>query len=80
MPEHTTPPSAAAQIWPHLPHDDERVAKPSKHTAADAMWPALSRETKANEEREARAEAERKARLKRTAENLQEVLDSFRGR
>jgi hypothetical protein len=43
------PTTAAGQIWPHLPHDDERLAKPSKSTVADAMWPSLSREAKARE-------------------------------
>jgi len=42
-------PTAAGQIWPHLPHDDERVAKQSKRSVADAMWPQLSREVKARE-------------------------------
>jgi hypothetical protein len=41
--------NAASQIWPHLPHDDERVAKPSKRSVADALWPALSREQKARD-------------------------------
>jgi len=42
-------PTAASQIWPHLAHDDERVAKPSKCSVADALWPAWSREQKAQE-------------------------------
>jgi hypothetical protein len=42
-------PTAASQIWPHLPHDDERVAKQSKRTVADSLWPGLSREAKQRE-------------------------------
>jgi hypothetical protein len=75
MPERTT---AAGQIWPHLPHDDERVAKQSKRTVADAMWPSLSRAAREQQTWEARAQAEQKERSRRTAENLQSVLDSLR--
>jgi hypothetical protein len=42
-------PNAAGQIWPHLAHDDERVAKQSKGSVADVMWPQLSREQKQRE-------------------------------
>jgi len=45
---------------------------------ASAMYPALSREAKAREAQQVRAQAEQKARSKRTADNLQEVLDSLR--
>jgi Skp family chaperone for outer membrane proteins len=44
---------------------------------ASVMWPALSREAKAQEARQARVQAEQKARNKRTAENLQQVIDSL---
>jgi hypothetical protein len=70
--------SVAGQIWPHLPHDDARVAKPSNRTVADAMWPSLSQERKVEEARRVRAQAEQKARSRRTADNLQTVLESLR--
>jgi hypothetical protein len=44
---------------------------------ASALWPHLSRAAKAQEAAQARAQAEQKARIKRTAGNLQEVLDSL---
>jgi hypothetical protein len=47
-----------------------------KPDLASAMYPALSRETKAREAWQVRAEAERKARLKRTADNLQATIDA----
>jgi hypothetical protein len=50
-------PTAAGQIWPHLAHDDERVAKPSKRTVADALWPQLSQAAKAKEADQARWDA-----------------------
>ena len=71
------PTSAAGQIWPHLPHDHARVAKPSKRSVADSMWPGLSAEAKAREAAQARAQAEQKARLQRTISNLDEVLNSL---
>jgi hypothetical protein len=40
------PKSAAGQIWPHLPHDDEPVVKQSRRTLAESLWPSLSREAK----------------------------------
>jgi hypothetical protein len=40
-------PTAAGQIWPHLPHDDERVAKQSKRSLAETMYPAQSKEARA---------------------------------
>jgi hypothetical protein len=70
--------NAAGQIWPHLLHDDGRVAKPSTRTAADALWPSLSREAKAEAARQARWQEERKARNRRLADHLQETLDAVR--
>ena len=70
--------NAAGQIWPHLLHDDGRVAKPSTRTAADALWPSLSREAKAEAARQARWQEERKARNKRMVENLDEIIDAVR--
>jgi hypothetical protein len=72
------PTSAAGQIWPHLPHDDERLAKQSKRSVADSMWPSLSREAKAREAAQAWAQAELKARNKRLADNLQVTIDAVR--
>jgi hypothetical protein len=45
---------------------------------ADAMWPSWSRAAKEREAQEAKARAEMKERSRRTAENLQSVLDSLR--
>ena len=45
---------------------------------ASAMYPSLSREARQQAAEKQRAQAELKARLKRTASNLQEVLDSLR--
>jgi hypothetical protein len=45
---------------------------------ASAMYPHLSRAARAEAARQAQADAELKARLRRTANNLQEVLDSLR--
>jgi hypothetical protein len=42
------------------------------------MYPALSREARQQATEKQRAQAEQKARSKRTAENLQEVIDSLR--
>jgi hypothetical protein len=44
-----TQPSAAGQIWPHLPHDDEQVTKQSKSSLAESLWPGLSASAKAKE-------------------------------
>jgi hypothetical protein len=68
MAERTT---AAGQIWPHLPHDDERVAKQSKRSVADVMWPALSREAKAQE-------AWRKQERQRLLRNLDAAIEAVR--
>ena len=54
----------------------QRDQKPSD--LASAMWPHLSQAARAEEARQSQADAERKARLKRTADNLQSVLDSLR--
>jgi hypothetical protein len=51
-----------------------------KPDLASAMYPALSREARQQAAEKQQAQAEQKARLKRTAENLQEVLDSFKER
>jgi hypothetical protein len=67
------PKSAAGQIWPHLPHDDERVANQSKRSLADSLWPQLSREQKAKEAWETRWREEQKARSKRMAQHLREI-------
>ena len=45
---------------------------------ASALWPHLSQATRAEQARQAQAQAEQKARLKRTADNLQSVIDSLR--
>jgi hypothetical protein len=66
-------PTAASQIWPHLPHDDERVAKQSKGSLGDALWPQLSKEAKQKEFWEARARAEQKAQSKRMVEHLRQI-------
>ena len=50
----------------------------TKPDLASALYPHLSQAAKAQQAVQARADAERKARLKRTADNLQEVLDSLR--
>jgi hypothetical protein len=70
--------NAAGQIWPHLPHDDERVAKQSKRTLADSMWPSLSREAKQQEYWREWARAEQKARSKRMVEHLREINERLR--
>jgi hypothetical protein len=50
-----------------------------KHSdLASVMYPALSREAKAEEQRQARMQSEQRARSKRTVENLQSVLDALR--
>jgi hypothetical protein len=80
-------PTAAGQIWPNLPHDDERVAKQSRRTVADAMWPSLSKEAKAKEASQTWAQAwarkEQRASNARTAEHLRQInerLAQERGR
>jgi hypothetical protein len=45
---------------------------------ASALYPHLSRTAREQAAAEQRAQAEQKARLKRTGDNLQEVLDSLR--
>jgi hypothetical protein len=42
-------PTAASQIWPHLPHDDGREVKQGRTSLADSLWPSLSREAKARD-------------------------------
>jgi hypothetical protein len=71
-------PSAAQSLYPHLAHDGGQVAKQSKRTLADSMWPHLSQTAKAEAARQARWQAEQKARSARTAENLQTILDQLR--
>jgi hypothetical protein len=67
-------PSAAQALYGHLksgtPQAIEQRREPS---IGDAMWPTLSRAAA-----QARQDTELKSRLKRTAKNLQEVLDSVR--
>jgi hypothetical protein len=53
----------------------ERDQKPD---IASAMWPHLSRAAKAEGQRQIQWQAELKERSKRTADNLQEVLDAVR--
>ena len=53
----------------------ERDQKPD---IASAMWPHLSRAAKAEGQRQIQWQAELKERSKRTADHLQEVLDSLR--
>jgi hypothetical protein len=69
--------NAAGQIWPHLPHDEEPVAKQSKPTLADSMWPSLSASAKREEASQAWerewARAEQKARTKRMVEHLRQI-------
>jgi hypothetical protein len=65
--------NAASQIWPHLPHDEERVAKQSKPTLADSLWPSLSASAKREEAWQARWQAEEKARVKRMVEHLRQI-------
>ena len=50
----------------------------TKPDLASALYPHLSQAAKVEQARQAQAQAEQKARLKRTADNLQEVLDSLR--
>jgi len=44
---------------------------------ASAMYPALSREARQRQASEAKAQAEQRGRLKRTAANIQEVIDAL---
>ena len=53
----------------------QREQKPD---LASAMWPHFSREAKAKEAQQAKAQAEQKARLRRTIENLDEIIDAVR--
>jgi hypothetical protein len=50
----------------------------AKPDLASAMYPALSQKRKVEEARRVQAEAEQKARSRRTADNLQAVLESLR--
>jgi len=50
----------------------------TKPDLASAMYPSLSRDAKAKEAAQAQQDAEMKERSRRTAENLQAVLDSLR--
>ena len=72
-----TQPSAAGQIWPHLPHDDEQVTKQSKSSLAESLWPGLSASAKREEAAEAWADAwvrkEQKASNARTVELLRQM-------
>jgi hypothetical protein len=45
---------------------------------ASAMYPSLSRRAREREAEQAKASEEQRARLKRTADNLQEALNSLR--
>jgi hypothetical protein len=50
-----------------------------KHSdLASAMWPHLSRETKAKEAQQAKAQEELKARNKRLTDHLQATIDAVR--
>ena len=72
-------PSAAAALYPHLPQGAaESVRRRSELSVADAMWPSLSQAAKTKQAAQVRQDAEMKERSKRTAENLQAVIDSLR--
>jgi hypothetical protein len=49
-----------------------------KPDLASAMWPHLSRDVKVREVEQTKAQVEMRERLKRMAENLQEVTDAWR--
>jgi hypothetical protein len=72
------PTSAAGQIWPHLPHDDARVAKQSKRSVADSMWPSLSGEAKAQQAKNEQWQVEQRVEAKRMADHLQATIDAIR--
>jgi hypothetical protein len=73
------PPSAAQALYGHLKSGArEPVQRRGEPSIGDAMWPSLSQQARQQQAREARAQAELKARSKRTAENLQSVLDAIR--
>jgi len=55
-----------------------RSPSAAKPDLASAMWPHLSRAAKAEGQRQIQWQAELKERSKRTADHLQEVLDSLR--
>ena len=55
-----------------------RSPSAAKPDLASAMWPHLSRAAKAEGQRQIQWQAELKERSKRTADNLQSVLDSLR--
>jgi hypothetical protein len=54
------------------------MASAAKPDLASAMYPSLSRETKAQEAKNERWQAEQKARNKRLADHLQETIDAVR--
>ena len=54
------------------------MASAAKPDLASAMYPSLSRETKAQEAKNERWQAEQKARNRRLADHLQATLDAVR--
>jgi hypothetical protein len=54
------------------------MAERKHRDLASVMWPALSREAKAEAERAAQAQAEQKMRSQKTAQHLQEAIDAVR--
>jgi hypothetical protein len=75
MTERTT---AAGQIWRNLPSAGPQPPQRKHSDLASALYPHLSQAAKAEEVRQARAQAEQQDRSRRTAENLDVILQQLR--
>jgi hypothetical protein len=54
------------------------TGRDQKPDLASAMYPHLSQAARVEQARQAQAQAEQKARLRRTIENLREIIDAVR--
>ena len=76
-------PSAASQIWPHLPTGTPEPVQQRTPTVADAMFPNLSRAAKAQEAQQQRWDAMRKQQRDNHLRGLRQAnanLDKSEGR
>ena len=67
------PRSAAGQIWPHLPTGTPEPVEQRTPTVADAMFPNLSREAKAQEANQQRWDEWRKRYRDNRLRDLREL-------
>ena len=69
--------TAAGQIWRNLPSAGPEPPQRKHSDLASVMYPALSREVKAQQAAQARAREEQKTRSARTAANQQAAIDAL---